>query len=150
MRSYQRNSPQAAARIVALVLISDGHVSPSEYDEMKKLFAVRDLGIEPHHMPVIVQTLCEDLLMEGFDGRALLTQVGDVSMASLMAEVDDPQLQGLVLRIAASVVRADNHVSEGETAMLDAISRYWKTPLPPATAAGSSPIRHVFATADST
>jgi len=30
MRTYPRNSPQAAARILALVLISDGHVSRSE------------------------------------------------------------------------------------------------------------------------
>jgi hypothetical protein len=32
MRSYSRNSPEAAARIVALVLIADGHVCRSEFD----------------------------------------------------------------------------------------------------------------------
>jgi hypothetical protein len=77
-------------------------------------------------MPGIVQTLCEDLLMEGFDGRSILTHMGDSLMGSLTAEVDDVRLQGQVLRIAASVAHADKHLSEGETAMLDAVIRHWQ------------------------
>ena len=67
MRSYPRNSPEAAARIVALVLISDGHVSRSEFETLHQLKGAGDLGLEPQNMPGIVQTLCEDVLMEGFD-----------------------------------------------------------------------------------
>ncbi len=126
MRSYPRNSPEAAARIVALVLVSDGHVCNTEYKTLNQLFAARDLGLNPQDMPGILQTLCEDLQMEGFDGRSILTHVGDDLMASLMAEVDDTRLQGLVLRIAASVAHADKHLSDGETAMLDAIIRHWR------------------------
>lgn len=127
MHTYPRNSPEAAARIVALVLISDGHVSRSEFDVLNQFNGARDLGLVPDNMPGIVQTLCEDLLMEGFDGRSILTHLGDALMASLMAEVDDTRLQGQVLRVAASVVQADAHLSEGETAMFDAICRHWQT-----------------------
>ncbi len=80
-------------------------------------------------MPGIVQTLCEDLHMEGFDGRSLLTHVGDALLASLLAEVDDTQLQGQVLRVAGSVVHADAHLSDGEAEMIDAIRRHWQTHL---------------------
>lgn len=125
MRSYPRNSPEAAARIVALVLISDGHVCQSEYEAMSQLHGVRDLGLAAQDMPGIVQTLCEDLLMEGFDGRSVLNHVGDGCMASLMGDVDEPQLQCKVLRIAASAVRADRHAADGETAMLGAIGHHW-------------------------
>ena len=125
MRTYSRNSPEAAARIVALVLISDGHVSRSEYEALEQLDDGLDLGLARQDMPGIVQALCEDLLMEGFDGRSILTHVGDGLMASLMAEIDDPQLQRKVLHVAASVVHADNHLSDGEAAMLGAISRHW-------------------------
>ncbi len=127
MRSYPRNSPDAAARIVALVLISDGHVSSSEFESLNQLDGVRDLGLEPDNLPGIVQTLCEDLLMEGFDGRSIMSHVGDSLIVSLINEVDEPQLKRQVLRLAASVVHADKHVSEGEAAMLDAISRIWQT-----------------------
>ena len=127
MRSYPHNSPEAAARIVALVLISDGHVCPSEFEALKQIDGAGDMGLKPQNMPGIVQTLCEDLLMEGFDGRSILSHVGDKLMAALMAEVDDPRLQSKVLRVAASVVNADKHLSDGETAMLDAINRHWQT-----------------------
>ena len=126
MRTYPRNSPQAAARIVGLVLISDGHVCRSEFDALDQLGGARVLGLEPQDMPDMLQALCEDLLMEGFDGRSILSHVGDGLMASLMAEVDDPRLQSKVLRVAASVVNADKHLSDGETAMLDAINRHWQ------------------------
>jgi tellurite resistance protein len=125
MRTYPDNSPEAAARIVALVLISDSHVSRSEYEALTQLNGVRELGLEPRHMPGIVQTLCEDLLMDGFDGRSVLSHVGDGFMASLMAEVNEPQLQRKVLRVAVSVVHADQHLSDGEAAMLAAIRRHW-------------------------
>ena len=126
MHNYRRNSPEAAARIVALVLISDGNASKSEFEVLNGLGGVRDLGLDPKDMPGIVQTLCEDLLMEGFDGRTILSRVGDALMASLMAEVDDLLLQAQVLRIAKKVIYADRHLSDAEFAMVDAISRHWR------------------------
>ena len=126
MRTYPRNSPEAAARLVALVLISDGNASKSEVEVLNGLGGVLDLGLEPKDMPGIVQTLCEDLLMEGFEGRSILTRVGEDLMASLTAEIDNPLLQAQVLRIARSVIYADGHLSDAEFAMLDAISRHWQ------------------------
>ncbi|MDO9235938.1 MAG: TerB family tellurite resistance protein [Aquabacterium sp.] len=127
MRSYPRNSPEAAARILALVLISDGHVCRSEFETLNQLDGVRHLGLDPQKLPGIGQTFCEDLLMEGFDGRSILSRVGDGLMASLMAEVDDLHLRAQVLLLATSVAHADKHLSEGETAMIDAIRRIWQT-----------------------
>jgi tellurite resistance protein len=137
MRSYPRNSPEAAARIVALILISDGHVSRSEYEALNQLNGVQELGLQPEQMPGIVQTLCEDLLMDGFDGRSLLSHVSDESVVSLLAEVNEPQLQNKVLRVAGNVVHADQHLSDGEAAMLDEISRRWGLSPPALTPAGS-------------
>ena len=128
MRSYPRNSPEAAARIVALVLISDGHVCRSEFEALNHLDRMHKLGLEPQQMPDLVQTLCEDLLMEGFDGRSILSHVCEGLMASLMAEVDQPRLKRDVLHIAESVVLADKYLSDGETAMLNAISHHWRIP----------------------
>ena len=125
MRSYPRNSPEAAARIVALVLISDGHVSRSEFEALNQVDGVRDLGLEPHNMPGLLKTLCEDLLMAGFDGRSILSHLDELALASMMAEVDDPRLQGDVLRVAASVVNADQHLADGEASVLDSASRHW-------------------------
>lgn len=45
MRSYPANSPEAAARIVALALVADGHVSLIEIDTLQRQdIACRQIG----------------------------------------------------------------------------------------------------------
>jgi hypothetical protein len=125
MRSYPRNSPEAAARIVALVLIADGHVCRSEFDALNLLDAPRELGLEPDGFPRIVQTLCEDLLVGGHGRGSMLGAVDSSSLASLMAEVDEPALQRKVLRLAVAAARADRHLADGEALVLAAARRHW-------------------------
>jgi hypothetical protein len=125
MRSYPRNSPEAAARIVALVLIADGHVCRSEFDVLNQLDGPRELGLEPDGLPRIVQSLCEDLLMVAYAGGSMMASVDDSALASLMAEVDEPALQRKVLRLAVAAARADEHLADGETLVLEAARRHW-------------------------
>ena len=126
MRNYPRNSPEAAARIVALVLISDGHVCSSEFDILKKLDAERELGLEPLLLPHIVHTLCEELLLGGYVTGSLMDNVDDSTLASLMAEISDPALQRTVLRLSLAAVRADGHLAEGETVVMEAARHHWQ------------------------
>jgi hypothetical protein len=125
MRSYPRNSPEAAARIVALVLIADGHVCRSEFDAFVQLGGPRELGLPSDSLPRILQTLCEDLLMGDPGSGSLLGAVDEAALASLMAEVDDPALQRKVMRIAAAAARADRHLADGEALVLSAARRFW-------------------------
>ena len=126
MRSYPRNSPEAAGRIVALVLISDGHVCSSEFDILKQLGAERELGLEPHLLPHIVHTLCEELLACGYETGSLISNVDDSTLASLMAEISDPVLQRKVLRLSLAAARADGHLADGETLVVEAARHHWK------------------------
>lgn len=125
MRSFPRNSPEAAARIVALVLIADGHVCRSEFDALSQLSAARELGLADDGMPQAVQSLCEDLLMGAHSDRSLIAQVDDAALTAIMAEVDDPALQAKVLALATAAARADQHLAEGETLVLEAAQRHW-------------------------
>jgi hypothetical protein len=126
MRSYPHNSPEAAARIVALVLISDGHVCSSEFDILKQLGAERELGLEPHLLPHIVHTLCEELLLGGYETGSLMGNVDDSALASLMAEISDPALQRTVLRLSLAAARADGHLADGETVVVEAARHHWQ------------------------
>ena len=125
MRSYPHNSPEAAARIVALVLISDGHVCRSEYDRLQQVGAEHALGLEPQLLPHIVHTLCEELMSSGHVGASLMAQVDDSTLAALMAEISDPVLQRTVLRLSLAAAGADGHLADGETLVLDAVRRHW-------------------------
>lgn len=126
MRSYPHNSPEAAARIIALVLISDGHVCSSEFDILKQLGAERELGLEPQLLPHIVHTLCEELLLGGYATGSLLDGVDDSTLASLMAEVSDPALRRTVLRLALAAARADGHLADGEAMVVEAARHHWQ------------------------
>ena len=126
MRSYPRNSPEAAARIVALVLISDGHMCSSEFDVLKQLDAERELGLKPQFFLHIVQTLCEELLASGYETGSLLGNLGASALASLMAEISDAALQRTVLRLSLAAARADGHLAEGETLLVEAARHYRK------------------------
>ena len=126
MRSYPPNSPEAAARIVALVLISDGHVCSSEFDILKQLGAEHELGLEPQLLPHIVHTLCEELLAGGYETGSLMANVDDSTLASLMAEVSDPVLQRTTLRLCLAAARADGHLADGEALVVAAARHHWQ------------------------
>ncbi|MDI1260492.1 TerB family tellurite resistance protein [Aquabacterium sp.] len=125
MRTYPSNSPEAAARLVALVLISDGHVCRSELDALDRLEAAHELGLQPDAMSGIVQTLCEDLLLGAYASGSLVANVDEAALTSLVAEVTDPVLRGRVLRLAVAVANADRHLAEGELLVIEAAYRRW-------------------------
>ena len=125
MRTYPRNSAEAAARIVALVLIADGHVCRSEFEALNQLDTARELGLSSEGLPQAVQTLCEDLLMGAHSDRSLIAQVDGAALAAIMAEVQDPTLQAKVLALATAAARDDRHLAEGETLVLEAAQRHW-------------------------
>ena len=142
MRSYPRDSPEAAARIVALVLISDGHVCSSEFDTLKQLGAERELGLEPQLLPHIVHTVCEELLASGHETGSLMGKVDDSALASLMAEISDPALQRKVLRLSLAVAQADGLLTDAEALVLEAARRHWKLVDGEEPRAAKTPRRH--------
>lgn len=125
MRSYPRNSPEAAALVVALTLISDGHVSRSEVETLQRLGVEPELGLAPGSFAQVVHTLCEDLLMGAHGGRSMMGSVDASTLASLLAAVDDPGLQAKVLRFASAVAEADTHMADAEALVIAAAHQRW-------------------------
>lgn len=125
MRSYPCNSPEAAARIVALVLIADGHVCRSEFESLQRLGAADALGLAPDALHRIVQELCEDLLASTFATSSMTARIDADTLASVMREIDDPSLQVRVLELADAASRADRHSAEGEAMILEAAVQHW-------------------------
>lgn len=125
MRSYPRNSPEAAARIVALVLISDGHVCRSEVEALQHLQLEEELGLAPGAFGQVLHTLCEDLLMGAYGSGSPMCSVDGATLASLLSEVDAPALQAKVLRLASAAAEADQHLADAEALVVAAARRHW-------------------------
>ena len=125
MRSYPRNSPQAAARIVALFLIVDGHVCCSEIEVLTRLDATRELGLGADEFQDIVRGLCEDQFLASGSHHASRVRPDDAALEALFAEVDAPGLQRKVLYLAMAASVADRHLAEGEIDLLKIALKHW-------------------------
>lgn len=127
MRTYPRNSPQAAARIVALALAADGHVCSSEERALDKLDIAGELGLAPAQFAQIVQAMCED---HSAADTSLAPTVGPIDaalLATLIAEIDDPVLRNKVMRLCIAVAIADGYLADGEIALLAAVFNAWSS-----------------------
>lgn len=127
MRSYSRNSPEAAARIVAIVLISDGHVCRTEVDALQRLQIEHELGMVPGSFAKVMHTLCEDLLMGAYGGGLMMCSVDETILASFLSEVDEPGLQAKVLQMASAAAEADAHLADAEALVMAAARQYWRS-----------------------
>lgn len=125
MRHYPRNSPQAAGRILALALLSDGHLSRRELDMLDRLDAHTALGLGRTELHAVVHSFCEDLLSSMHLSWGDACQVDQATLASLMADIDDPALRQTLLRLCLAIVDADDHVADGESVMLTAAIDHW-------------------------
>jgi len=125
MRSYPTNSPQAAARIVALTMLADGHLAKSELDVLERQGAHDQLGLDRETLQSVLHAFCEDLLHSAHLTWSDACRIDPRTLAQLMAEVDDPALRLKVLQLCLKVVQADDHVAEGETIVLGAAVEHW-------------------------
>ena len=62
MRRYTNNSPEAAARIVALALMADGAVDRNEILLLKRQNVVTRLGLDNDRFDSIYYEYCTDML----------------------------------------------------------------------------------------
>lgn len=128
MRTYPRNSPQAAARLVALAMMADGHVSQDEWQALERADTERALGLAPGELGLVMQTLCEDLLQVTAHQGSLDARLDDDLLSALYAEVDDPALRGRVLATVMVTAAADGHFADGERRLLEDLRRHWRAP----------------------
>ena len=125
MRPYANNSPQAAARIVALAMLADGDICMAEVGVLDRLGAHARLGLEAEQFHVVVHDCWKDLLSAAQLTWADACQVDPRSLADPMAEITDPELRLTVLGLCAAVIEADGHVAEGESVVLGAALEQW-------------------------
>ncbi len=125
MRSYPSNSPRAAARIVALAALADGHFSRSELSVLERLDAAARLGLARDELYEVVQHLSEDLLATAWPQWGTACRIEPEFLHSLLAEITDPALRRETLELAAAVAGADYHLAEAEANVISTAALRW-------------------------
>lgn len=125
MRTYPIDSPQAAARIVALTLVVDGGVSKTELDMLERVGAYEQLGIDRPMMQSVLRGFCEDLLHARHPHWTQACEFDTRTLNQLMAEIEAPALRATVLRLCVALAEADGHVADAESIVLVNAVEQW-------------------------
>jgi uncharacterized tellurite resistance protein B-like protein len=125
MQPYARNSPQAAARIVALAMMADGRMCKAEIDAFDRLRAHQQLGLRRDEWHAVVDRFCNDLLTTARRRGVDACEIDPALLGGLMAEIDDPELRIKVLGLCLSVAKADRKIAQGESIVLAAAIERW-------------------------
>jgi uncharacterized tellurite resistance protein B-like protein len=125
MRSYPTNSPQAAARILALIVVADGDIGDAELQWLDRLAVHERLGLARHELHALLDTFCEDLLSSDQLKWADACPVDERTLAGLMGEIQDPELRLKLLRLCVELAEVDAQVDDGESFVLVAAVEHW-------------------------
>jgi len=125
MHSYPTNSPEAVSRILALSMIVDGHVSPSELNAMYRADFLEQLKVDDETFDRTLRQLCEDLLDSVANRRAGVVEIDPTLQDALLQEIRDPLLQICLWKTMVDIVHADGHLDGRETTLVRRAARTW-------------------------
>lgn len=125
MHSYSANSPEAVSRILALSMIVDGHVSPSEIRAMHRAPFLEQVKVDDDTFDRTLRELCEDLLDAAANRRAGVVEIDPALLDALLLDIRDPLLQICLWKTMVDIVQADGHLDGRETTLLRRAARAW-------------------------
>jgi hypothetical protein len=124
MKKYAANSPESMARLLIVMMMSDGNLDPREIDSLEKLHIYEALDISRTHFIEVLHTYCNDLSDEADeDGRIRL--IDRTRIDHLLDDVTDPQKQLLVATAALDLAKADKSITENELAVFAHMMDRW-------------------------
>ena len=127
MKAYPVNSPEAAARVLAMAMLADGQYSMTEIRSLDRQQAPARLGLESEAFKAVVDGFCEDLLLA--NSGQWTGELDPATRRQLMGEITDPALQDQILQMCEGLILADGHLADGEVDLLDALSAAWRRPV---------------------
>ena len=127
MKTYPVNSPEAAARVLAMAMVADGQYSMTEMRALDRQNAPAQLGLSPEAFKAVVDDFCQDLLLS--QGGQWTGTVDPAIREQLMAEITDHRLQDVLLQQCEALMLSDGHLADGEVDLLDALSATWRRPV---------------------
>lgn len=128
MRHYHCNSPEAAGRILAACLLSDGHLGLTELDALDRCGMEKRLSLDRSRLLSIVQTLYEDLTRGGYLNWSDVCQADRATLAWLAADVRDERLRRDIIELCNEAVMADRSFCDREADFLRLLREAWQMP----------------------
>jgi hypothetical protein len=125
MRHYPSDSPEALGRIVALALMADGAIDPSELRLIDAERTISRFGLEPDAFDRVFYEFCTDMLgtARRLSSGQLELDAGTIDL--LLDEVSEPGLRAVALRTMLDIVHADEQLACGEAVLVARAMQRW-------------------------
>lgn len=124
MKTYPHNSPKAMARILAMVMVADGHMDERELDLLEQLKLYDILAINRRDFIEVLHDYCEELA-ESADTDGKVHPVDRVRIDALLDTVEEPKKRLLLCAMVLDMSKADAEFSEIEMAILTHMLDRW-------------------------
>jgi hypothetical protein len=124
MKTYVQNSPEAMARIVAMMIITDTELDKREIAVLDATEAYQRMGLTRPAFMAVARDYCGDLARMADEKRGVAL-LDPKLVNSVIDCVTDAKKRLLVSRILVSIIPADNHQGEGELVLFEYILDRW-------------------------
>lgn len=121
LRRYDRNSPEAIARVLAMALLADSAVSDREVECLERLDLLREIGLTREGFARVVTDFCDDTGASAGGPPAADAALVD----AVIAAVDDPRTRLMTCAMMLSLCHADGRFAPGEVVVMRQVLRRW-------------------------
>ena len=124
MKQYKQNSPEAMARILAMLKVADGSMDDRELELLDKLNIYGILEIDRKKFIDVLHAYCNDL-SDSADADGTVHLVDRTHIDELLDCVDEPKKRLLLCAMALDMSKADAEFSELEMAIFTHMLDRW-------------------------
>lgn len=128
MKRYVRNSPESIARVVAMMMVTDGKLDSREIEILDELHVYEILGMSQAQFMEVVHEYCSDLLASSSrSGHVKL--IDQKRIDEIIDCVDNPPARILACSMILNVAHADKHFADTELAVFRHVLERWNLTL---------------------
>ena len=124
MKEYKQNSPEAMARILAMLMVADGSMDDRELELLDKLNIYGILGIDRKKFIDVLHHYCTDLT-DSADAEGTVRLVDRERINELLDCIDEPKKRLLLCAMVLDMSKADAEFSEVEMAVFTHMLDRW-------------------------
>lgn len=125
LRTYPTNSPEAAGRVLAMALFSDGNCSAVELDTLQHLKAAERLGLTHDALKEVIHGFEQDMLSTTPGRRMTFPRIDEPTRDALLDDITDAYLQTELETLTSEVVVSDGHLADGEVELVNTLWARW-------------------------
>lgn len=124
MKHYEKNSPEAIARILAMFVMSDGVIDEREMEKFDTLNVFELLGISRKNFIAVLKTYCDQISDEA-ENDGTIHLIAEERTQELLDAVTDRKKQLLTCALALDLCKADETISDPEMVLLRYMMNTW-------------------------